>query len=143
MLGASNGFSPDQLNTYLAPIDKADEELASLRGEYMADCKGPRASIKNAKKMAKHAGINPAAFNELIETRRAARAKERRLSALEFSDLDDYNAMVEALGEFVDTPLGEAALAKAKPRGEEVLDSFNEAPPERADEARLSELGRG
>jgi hypothetical protein len=144
MLGASNGFSPDQLNAYLAPIDKADEELASLRGEYMADCKGPRASIKNAKKLAKHAGINMAAFNELVETRRAARAKEQRLAKLEYSDLDDYNAMIAALGEFGDTPLGAAALERAKPRGEEALDSLDEGPPpERADEARLSELGRG
>lgn len=144
MLGASNGFDPDQLNAFLATIDKADDELASLRGTYMQDCKGPRASIKNAKALAKKAGLNPAAFSEVVETRRAQRAEKQRLAKLEYSDLDDYNAMIAALGEFGDTPLGAAALAKAKPRGEEALDSLDEGPlPERADEGQLAELGRG
>jgi hypothetical protein len=143
----SNGFNADQLSKYLATIDSADDELASLLGSYRASCKGPRERIKNAKGMAKEAGINMTAFNEYVAAHRAKRRQDKRLADLEPEDLDDYNAMVEALGEFGDTPLGAAALAKAKPRGEDALDGLGDdtsaAPAERADAEHLAELGRG
>lgn len=142
----ANGFNPDQLGKYLDAIDKADDDLASLLGEYRASCKGPRGSIKNAKAMAKEAGINMTAFNELVATHRAQRRQDRRLNDLEADDLDDYQHMVEALGVFGETPLGAAALNRVKPRGEEALDGLaGETPPPagRADEGQLSELGRG
>lgn len=141
-----NGVKAEQLNSYLATIDDADDELASMLGAFRASCKGPRDRIKNAKAMAKEAGVNPVAFAELIAARRAERAKQKRLGDLEADDLDDYNAMVTALGEFGDTPLGSAALAKAKPRGEDALDGLDDGhvpPPVRADEGQLAELGRG
>ena len=138
-----NGFNADELNSYLDTIDNADNELASLLGGYRASCKGPRDRIKNAKLMAKEAGINMTAFNEVVAGHRAKRRQEKRVNDLEADDRADYEHMVDALGEFGDTPLGAAALAKAKPRGEDALDGLGDAPAGRADEAQLSELGRG
>lgn len=116
----SNGFNAEQLEKYLKPIDKADDELLDLKVKHMSLCKGPRGKIRDAMATAKEAGINLVAFRELVALRRADRAQERRIADLEADDLADYNSMCEALGEFADTPLGAAALAKAK-RGEETL----------------------
>ena len=140
----SNGFDPETLQRYLTPIDEADDELASLLGTYREGCIGPRARIKNAKAMAKKDGVNPTAFNELIATRRAERAKQRRLDAMEYDDRGDYEAMVAALGEFGDTALGAAALAAAKAKGEQALAGLGDGPPPgRADAEALSQVGRG
>jgi hypothetical protein len=120
-----NGFNPDQLSNHLRIIDEADDELASLLGTYRADCKGPRARVKNAMAMAKDQGINMTAFRELVAAHRAQRKIEKRVADLEADDHDDFQAMVEALGEFGDTPLGAAAINRAKkPRGEEALNTL-------------------
>jgi hypothetical protein len=119
----SNGFDPDHLNKHLTIIDEADE-LATLLGEYRQSRKAPRTRIKNAMAMAKEDGINLTAFREVVAARRAKRAQERRVADLEPDDLADYEEVQRALGEFGDTPLGAAALSKAKPRGEEAPDTL-------------------
>ena len=126
MTETTNGYSSDLVKGLFAEIDRQDDELASLRGSYMADCQGPRAAIKEIKGRAREEGINLVAFNELLAQHRSARAEQKRLSQLEPDDLDAFNLLEQALGEFVDTPLGEAALnrAKPKPSGDEVLDSL-------------------
>jgi hypothetical protein len=120
----SNSFKGDQLEKHLRIIDAADDELASMLGSYRADCRGPRSRIKNAMAMAKQEGINMIAFREVVAVRRAQRALDRRLIDLEANDHDDFQAMVEALGAFGDTPLGAAALKRAKPRDEEALNTL-------------------
>jgi hypothetical protein len=140
----SNGFDPDLLNSYLSRIDEAYDELLSLKGEHMQACKAPRARIKNVKAEAKQAGLNMAAFNTAVAAHLAERKIGEKIAALEADDRADYEAMREALGPFGNTPLGEAALNRAKPRGEEALDTLGDGPPpERTDEEALSELGRG
>ena len=126
MTETTKGNSSDLVKGLLAEIDRQDDELASLRGSYMADCQGPRAAIKEIKGRAREEGINLVAFNELLAQHRSARAEQKRLSQLEPDDLDAFNLLEQALGEFVDTLLGEAALnrAKPKPSGDEVLDSL-------------------
>ena len=62
---STNGYSSDLVKGLISEIDAQDDELASLRGSYMEDCKGPRAAIKEIKGRAREEGINPVAFNEL------------------------------------------------------------------------------
>jgi hypothetical protein len=140
----SNGFDGEQLDHFLRKIDEADAELASMRGSYMADCKGPRGRIKDIMNTAREAGVNLPAFRVLVEEHRTKRKQEAKRAALEFDERDAYNTMVAALGPFGDTPLGEAALAKAKPssRGEQALDGLAEEPA-RPDEEQLNQVGRG
>jgi uncharacterized protein (UPF0335 family) len=119
----SNGFDRDQLQGYLEEIAHFDGELLSLQSDYMQKCKGPRAAIREVMKAAKEAGMNMKALREVVADDRAKRRRERRIDELEADDLQDYQAMKEALGEFGDTPLGEAALKRAK-QNEGALDSL-------------------
>jgi hypothetical protein len=122
----TNGYSSDLVKGLFSEIDRQDDELASLRGSYMEDCKGPRGQIKEIKGRAREEGLNMRAFNELLAQHRSGRAEQRRLAEMEPEDLDAFNLLEQALGEFVDTPLGEAALnrVKPKPSGDEVLSSL-------------------
>jgi hypothetical protein len=117
----SNGFRAEQLKSYLDEIDAADDELASLKGDYMQKCKRPRGRVKETIATAKDAGINTKALRAVIADHRAKRKQERRVADMEADDADDYAAMQDALGAFGDTELGRAALDKAKRRGEETL----------------------
>jgi hypothetical protein len=111
---------------YLEAIDRADDELLSLRGSYMAQCKGPRASIAEIKGAAREAGINMKAFNVVLKGHRADRAHEKRIAALEAEDAAAYEELEAALGDFGGTPLGSAALEGARPRRgrEDALDDL-------------------
>ena len=118
----TNGYDGDALNGFLAEIALVDDELATLKGEYMAACKGPRSKIKDILATAKEADINMRAFREVLAKHRDARAQERRIADLEADDASAYELMLQALGEFGDTPLGKAALDRAK--GNETLDTL-------------------
>jgi uncharacterized protein (UPF0335 family) len=109
----SNSFDGKQLDTYLKAIDKAYDRLIKLKIEHMEACKGPRGHIRGIMKEARESGVNMAALRTVIAKRRAERKLEQRIAELEADDAADYEAMLEALGEFGDTDLGKAALRKA------------------------------
>jgi uncharacterized protein (UPF0335 family) len=119
----SNSFNAEQLKDYLDEIAVADGELLSLKMDYMQKCKGPRAQVREIMAAAKEAGVNMKALREVVADDRTRRRRERRIAELEADDLQDYEAMCEALGDYGSTPLGAAALKRAK--GEEALDSLN------------------
>ena len=91
-------------------------ELATLKGEYMQRCQGPRGRIKSVMAAAKEAGVNTVAFRATVAKHRAARKLQARLENLEADDRYAFDMIQEALGEFGDTPLGAAALDRARPR---------------------------
>jgi hypothetical protein len=49
------------------------------------------------------------AFREILRAHRVERGLDKRLEALDMADLADFKSMEEALGDFVETPLGQAA----------------------------------
>jgi F0F1-type ATP synthase membrane subunit b/b' len=118
-----NGFDGDQIKGYLDEIAVADNELLSLKSDYMLKCKGPRAQIREIMAAAKEAGTNMKALREVVADDRTRRRRERRIAALEADDLQDYEAMCEALGDYGTTPLGAAALKRAK-ANEDALNSL-------------------
>lgn len=120
----TNGSPLDGLDNYLRQIDKQDDELDTLKSEYMTACKGPRSRIKATMGEVREAGINVAAFQEILKERRAERRHQRRLDVLEPDDLHAYEDMERALGQFTDTPLGEAALDRARPARGASVDEF-------------------
>jgi len=105
-----------QIARYLDTIDREDGELATLKGEYMQRCQGPRGRIKSVMAAAKEAGVNTVAFRATVAKHRAARKLHDRLENLEADDRYAFDMIQEALGEFGDTPLGAAALDRARPR---------------------------
>jgi len=108
-----NGGPLSGLKGYLQEIDQQDDELDRLRAEYMNACKGPQTGIKEIKTSAKEAGVNMKSFAQILRKHRFDRRHDKRLTALDLADLSDYKSMEEALGDYIDTPLGQAAAQRA------------------------------
>ena len=122
----TNSHNRDALQRYLGAIDGEDDELATLKDEYIERCKGPRERIRDVVKAAEENGVNVVAFRALLKKHRSDRRQERRVAELEPDDALSYEMMVGALGDFGSTELGQAALNRAKPRqdGDETLNTF-------------------
>jgi uncharacterized protein (UPF0335 family) len=141
---------------YMQRIESKLDELESMRGSYMADCKVVREDIKEILGEAKDAGIAVKALKGLIEYRKLERKQEKIADG--FDDIDEsatYDQLVEALG-----PLGFAAARAAgyredaddkrdvRPRHMTQPDASassndNGSGEPRADEAELARVGRG
>lgn len=119
-----NTYSREQLQGILEEVAVVDDELLSLKSDYMHKCKGPRAQKREIIKSAKEAGLPMKALRELLDSDHIRRRKERRLDQLEADERADYDAMEEALGDYGSTPLGQSALQRAKQHNEQVLDGL-------------------
>lgn len=110
----SNGYDPELLKGYLTEIDHADQQIEVLRSQYMTKCKGPRGDIAGVFEAASEAGIPGRAFKTIVKNRRLDRRQANNVAKLEADDADNYEALVAALGDFVDLPLGQAAADRAR-----------------------------
>jgi len=108
-----NGGPLAGLKGYLTEIDRCDDQLDTLRAEYMNDCKPVRGEIADICASAKESGLNMKSFRAILRKHRADRRHDKHLGKLDLADLSDYKSMEEALGDFIDTPLGQAAAARA------------------------------
>ena len=121
----SNGHDGDELGRFLDALDRENDELDKLKSEYMLACKGPRGRIRETMKAAKESGISMVAFREVITQHIFERKSVKRLEDLEPDDRMSFEQMMEALGvDFAETPLGQAALSKARPANEQSLNSL-------------------
>jgi hypothetical protein len=117
----SNGYDRAQLEALLGEIDDADSRLASLKGEYMQACKGPRDDISTVFERAREAGIAIRAFRTLVKNRRLDHKAKANIDRLEDDDRAEYGQLAEAFG---DTPFGQYAARRANPQQEAAVDSF-------------------
>jgi uncharacterized protein (UPF0335 family) len=125
MSGDSNGYDTAELQSVVKRIEGYFDDLLSLQGTYRADCRPFRKKIKEAYADAKAAGIDPDALKAEIKIRELHRKAAETVAGLEADQRETYEMIHEALGDFADTPLGEATLARARPAGE-TLDSLAE-----------------
>lgn len=109
-----NGNALNGLDRYLEQIGEQDDELASMRGAYMADCRGPRGRIKEIKGQAREAGNDMPAFNELLAKYRFDRRHAQRIADLEPDSAQALEEMKVALGGLLDLPLGQAAVERVE-----------------------------
>lgn len=121
----TNGFDRAVTESMLKEIDDLDAQLASLKGEYMNACKGPRGDIADIFKAAKDKGLPMRAFRALVKNRRLDKKMAANVERLEDDDQANYDALVVGLGDFVDLPLGHAALRRARPGAEGSLDGLS------------------
>jgi uncharacterized protein (UPF0335 family) len=93
--GHNGGIAGDRLKSFIERIERLESEKRDLAGD-----------IKEVYAEAKGTGFNPKIMRQII--------KERRMDK---DDLDEREALLDtyrrALGMFVDTPLGEAAMERA------------------------------
>jgi uncharacterized protein (UPF0335 family) len=91
-----NGIAADQLRSYIERIEKLEEEKRAIAED-----------IKEVKAEAKGNGFDAKIITKIVALRRMDRDKRREEQAI----LDLY---MDALGMLADTPLGEAAIERAK-----------------------------
>ena len=110
----SNAIDPTTARRFVGEIDRCEAELLTLRGEYMARCKGVRERMKDWKEQAATAGIPRSGLNFLLKRRKI----EEKLKSLEADAepeiVETADMIRDALGDFADLPLGGAAVAAAE-----------------------------
>ena len=108
-----NTWDPKKLEGYYGEINRVYNELESEKGSYMARCKALRDEIKDILETAKQAdGIPKKVMKGIVKEQGLLRKAEAIRDDMD--DLqDDFDTIKHALGLLEDTPLGQAALAKA------------------------------
>lgn len=110
-----NGFDPEIVRGYVQRIESLYQDLATEKGESMARCKVIHEDVAAVYDEAKKVGGVPKkALKTAIKKRDLGRKFDAVGEDLEGDDLDNYAAVLLAVGQLSDTPLGAAALAKAK-----------------------------
>jgi uncharacterized protein (UPF0335 family) len=112
----TNGYDEEQIKLFMERIDACFDELATLTGEHMNRCKGPRKRIVEIVDEAKAAGINKKAMKAKIKARDYERKMAKLREDLEADEQDSFDRISEALGDYGTTPLGEATLRRARPQ---------------------------
>lgn len=108
-----NGFDPDVLKSFVDRIDNLDEEIASAKGAYMKRARELRDDKNGIFDEAKDKGIPKKELKAVLKARNFQRKAEAAREDLEGESQDTFDLIAHALGEFVDTPLGQAAAQAA------------------------------
>jgi Skp family chaperone for outer membrane proteins len=115
----TNSPSEDDVQAAVANIEQCYNDLASERGIYMSKCKRIRETMSNDYDKASDQGISKKLLKRIIKERELERKIGALTDDLEDDERNEHAMLIEKLGEFANTPLGKAALAKAK--GADVL----------------------
>lgn len=119
-----NGFDRDVLQSLVGRIEGCLADLLSERGAYMNRCRGIREGITAVYDDAKDHGVPKKELKALIRTRELERKIEQTKADLEADEAATFEQLQDALGDFGNTPLGQAALDGAR-RGD-TLDSLRQ-----------------
>jgi hypothetical protein len=110
-----NTNSPDDTDVQAAVrnIEERYVDLASERGVYMQKCKRIREGMANDYDTAGNRGISKKLLKKIVKERELERKIAALTEDLEPDEISEHQMLIEKLGEFANTPLGAAALAKA------------------------------
>ncbi len=113
----ANSPSEADVQTAVSDIENCYDKLASERGVYMSKCKSIRTEMKNHYADASNLGISTKILKKIIKERELERKLDAVTADLEDDEKSEHDMLVEKLGEFANTPLGAAALAKVDGKG--------------------------
>jgi hypothetical protein len=113
----ANEPSAEDVQAAVDGIEKLDGDLLSEKMAYMNRCKIIRKMVADKYDHASDQGIS----KKLLKAKIKERSLERKIDGLtedfEEDERSEYQMLSEKLGEFADTPLGAAAMAKADGKG--------------------------
>src|SRR5580765_788351 len=110
---AGNGIDPDIADNYVQRIEQLADDIATLQAENAERCQNIREDVKEVYHDAFEAGLAPKPLKALIKVRELSRKQHAVRKKLDLDQLAEFEQLVEALGEFAETPLGAAAMAAA------------------------------
>ena len=120
---SSNAYPADLVRGLVDEILDEEEAILSAQVNYMSIAKRHRSIIADVKKRAKAQGIPGKEFNAILKTIRLETKLHKIRENLEAEEQDSYDQLVDAVGDYITTPLGAVAAAAARPRGA-ALDSL-------------------
>lgn len=118
-MATANTIDAKLAKQFTGDIERLLDEMESKKGEYMSWCKTQRELINQHYDRAKDAGIPKAALKAVIKVRELEGRIEEARENLE-DDVDLFDQIRTALGDFGDTGLGAAALANAKEKSKPI-----------------------
>lgn len=95
---------------FLERIENVLADIASKKGEYMAEAKGLREDIKEIYNEAKDHGVATKALRQLVRYRELERRQAALSEGLDIDERSTFEQLRDALGDFAELPLGQAAL---------------------------------
>ena len=98
-------------------IEKLFSDLLVEKTTYMSKCKTIRKIMADEYDSASNRGISKKLLKTKIKERDLERKIDDLTADLEDDERNEYQMLSEKLGEFGDTPLGAAALARADGKG--------------------------
>ena len=113
----TNGLNESQVKGFFA---EAEDEMASIdeiMREATEKCQVHKDRIKEIAKEAAESGVPKKVFRTKLRERSLLRRADACRDTLSEAQRDEYDLVSQALGQFGDTPLGSAALDRARPEG--------------------------
>lgn len=110
---SENSPSDGHVQEAVANIEESYRKLDTERAVYMNKCKSVRAEMKDHYSDAGNLGISKKLLAKIIKERQLERKIDALTADLEPDERSELEMLIEKLGEFGSTPLGQAALAKA------------------------------
>lgn len=113
-----NGFDPGKLKSYMERIDRLNEEIASSKAANAKRCRELKDDIEDVLDEAKSNGIPKKEMKAHLKRQDYLRKADAAREKLEPDEQDTLDQIEHALGKFIDTPLGQAAVSGAPaPKG--------------------------
>ena len=133
-----NGYDDADLKQVVAEIEGYEDEKVEARAEAAGKCSALAKKITNAKKVAKGLGIPKKSLNQLLKSRKLERQLRDVAADAPDDEAEVFEDMVKVLGEFGDTPLGQATVSAAEERSAEARERRDQE--QREGEEALNEL---
>jgi hypothetical protein len=110
----TNSPAEEDVQTAVADIEQCHSQLDTERGIYMSKCKAIRGTIAGHLDQASDKGISKKLLKLIIKKRELERKIGGLHADLENDEISELEMLAEKLGDFANTPLGGAAMDKAK-----------------------------
>lgn len=109
---SSNGYDGEKLKNYIGKIEGYSDEIESSKAQHMNRCRHIRGSMDVVFEEAKALGIPKKVLKAHVDLRLLERKKRNVVEKLGDDDVETFEAMADALGDFATLPLGEAAVKR-------------------------------
>lgn len=108
-----SNYDPEITKSFVARVEQLNDDIQREKDECKALCDPIKEDIKAVFDEAETAGISPDLLKGAIKERKLRRDAEKVQEKFQGTRKDQYHSLLLAIGEFAETDLGSAAVAKA------------------------------
>jgi len=143
VLEGRNRATPSEMASYVDEFEKLEKEKLDRKMAYMAECAKISARQKDLCDDAKGGGLNGKVLRATVKQRALERKAQAIEESLEDDDAELLRDIREALGDYADLPLGQAAVNRDDERTAAVVGAVKASltPAEQDDWDRAAPAG--